>query len=93
MRRNGVGYYRSLHESAHPHQVVHGRDDGERPPDSLHTPKFDLAQQSHRFQPAKDLFDPFALLLTHSIAGVPAINLIGSVCRKLDHLGRDLQGP
>jgi hypothetical protein len=91
--RHRVGSCRGLHERPHPHQVVDGCREGEQPADSRHAPEFDLAQQSHRLQPAEDFFHPFALLLMHSIAGVPrgpAINRTGTVCRMLGHMGHDL---
>ena len=75
-RRDRVAPCCGLHEITHPHQVVHGRGEGE--------------------QPAEDLFDPFALLLTHGVArmaGGPSINRTGTVCRVLGHMGRDLQRP
>ena len=95
-RRDLVGSCRSFHEIAHPHQVVHGRCEGEQPADSLHTAQFDLPDQPDRLQPAEDLFDPFPLLLTHGIAGMaggPSINRTGTVDRVLGHMGRDLQCP
>ena len=95
-RRNPVGSCRGLHEIAHPHQVVHGRGEGEQPADPLEATEFDFAQQPHRLQPPEDLFDPFALLLTHGVAGMaggPSINGTGTVRRVLGHMGRDLHRP
>ena len=56
----------------HAHKVVHGGGEGEQPAHSPHATEFDLAQQSHGFQPAEDLFDPFALLLAGGILRVTA---------------------
>jgi hypothetical protein len=94
--RHRVGSCRGLHEIAHPHQVVHGRGEGEQPADSLHTTEFDFAQHPDRLQPAEDLFDPFALLLTHGVAGMtsgPPINRTGTIRRMLGHMRRDLHRP
>src|SRR5450759_2855788 len=81
-RRNRVGSCCGLHEIAHPHQVVHGRGEGEQPANPLHATEFYFAQQPHCLQPAEDLFNTFALLQTERVAEVPhgpAINGTGKV--------------
>src|SRR5467141_3867850 len=46
-----------------------GRED-EDPVDAFATAMAQLAQQADRLQPTKDLFDPFAFLLTDLITGM-----------------------
>ena len=94
--RGRVGSCCDLHEIAYPHQVVDRRGEGEQPADPPHPTEFDLPQLPHCLQPAEDLFDPFALLLTNRVAGVPrvpAINGTRPPRRVLGHTGRDLQRP
>lgn len=94
VRRNRVGSCDGLHKIAHPHEVIHGRSEGEQPANPLYATEFDFAQQPDRLQPAEDLFNPFALLLTHGVAGMasgPPINRTGTVRRMLGHMRRDLQ--
>lgn len=74
---------RSFHQVTHAHQVVYGGGEGKQPAHSPHATEFDLAQQSHGLQPADDLFDSLALLLTDGTARVPggsAINRTSTVC-------------
>ena len=82
MLRGHVGSCGGLHEIAHPHQVEDRRGKGKEPADPPHPTACDLPQQPHGLQPAEDLFDPFALLLTHGVAGMaggPSINRTGTV--------------
>lgn len=51
----------------HPHQIIDGDGKGEEPANARHAPQLDLPQQTHGFQPAKDLFDPFAFPVAHGI--------------------------
>jgi hypothetical protein len=48
-------------------QVVSRGGEDEEPVDAFGTAMAQLAQQAHRLQPTKDLFDPFAFLLTDLI--------------------------
>ena len=54
---------------AHSHQVVDRQGEGEHPLDSSHSAVTGLAQTGDGLEPAEDLFDPFALLLTDGVAG------------------------
>src|ERR1700730_2240085 len=82
------------HQFPHSYQVVSGRREDEDPVDAFSAAMAQLAQQAHRFKPAEDLFNPFALLLTDLIAAVtggaaidgrPAIGVV------LGHVRRHLQ--
>ena len=68
--RSRVGSCRGLHEIADPDQVVDCRGEREQPDDPPDVAELDLAAVAHRLQPAEDLFDPFAFLLTHGVAGM-----------------------
>jgi hypothetical protein len=53
-----------------------------------------LAQQAHRLQPTKDIFDPFAFLLTDSISrmsGSATINGRAAISVVLGHVWRTAQ--
>src|SRR5712692_316883 len=58
------------HQLPHSYQVVSGRREDEDPVDAFGAAMAQLAQQAHRLQPAEDLFDPFAFLLSDLIARV-----------------------
>src|SRR5271156_3860033 len=55
-------------EVAHPHQVVGGGREGKHPTDPVGTAMPGFAQSSDGFEPAEDLFHPFALDLTDSVS-------------------------
>ena len=70
-RRGFVGACGNLHEVMDPYQVKHRCREGEEPAHPPHAAELDLTEQPHGLQPAEDLFDPFALLLTDGVARVP----------------------
>src|SRR6516165_872876 len=53
---------------AHPDQVVDGQRKGEHPIDLGDSTMTSFAQSPDGLEPAVDLFDPFALLLTNGVA-------------------------
>ena len=54
---------------AHSHQVVDRQGEGEHPLDSSHSAVTGLAQTGDGLEPAEDLLDPFALVLTYAQPG------------------------
>ncbi len=73
-----------------------GRREGEHPADPPQPTESELPQQPHGLQPAEDLFDPFALLLTDRVSRVSrgaAIDRTAPVRRVLGHMRRDVQPP
>src|SRR5450759_3784594 len=59
------------HQFPHSYQVVSGGREDEDPVDAFGAAMAQFAQQADRLQPAEDLFDPFALLLTDLITRMP----------------------
>jgi hypothetical protein len=53
-------------------QIVDRRCKGEHPADPFEAAISGLARQTHRLDPAKDLFHPLALSLTDGVARVPS---------------------
>src|SRR6266852_4010500 len=58
---------RSSQQIAHSHQVVNRRGPGEHPGHALAASVTNLAHQTHRFHPTKDLFHPLALALADGV--------------------------
>ena len=56
---------------SHSDQVVSRYRQGKVPINLLNTSVTGLAEQANRFEPAEDLFNSFAELLTCRVAGVP----------------------
>src|SRR5713101_2860297 len=82
------------HQFPHSYQVVSGGGEDEDPVDAFGAAMAQLAQQAHRLQPAEDLFDPFALLLTDLVArmaGGAAIDGRAAIGVVLGHVRRHLQ--
>src|SRR5206468_7671704 len=65
-----VASYRVSFQIPDAHQVVDRQAEHEHPADAPPTAVARLPHQSDRLEPAEDLFDPLALLLTHLVAGV-----------------------
>src|SRR6266705_2410932 len=58
------------HQLPHSYQVVSRSGEDKDPVHPRGAAMAQFAQQAHRLQPAEDLFDPFALLLTNLITAV-----------------------
>src|SRR5579884_1446693 len=76
---------------ADPDEIVHGAGEDEHPADPVGATMTQLPHQAHRFQPAEDLFHPFARPLADLVAWVPrrppvdraALRLLGDVRRDI----------
>src|SRR6266851_8680521 len=82
------------HQLPHSYQVVGRSSEDKDPVHARGAAMAQLAQQAHRLQPAKDLFDPFALLLTDLIARMargPFIDGRAAISVVLGHMRRHLQ--
>src|ERR1700720_3721720 len=67
---------RSSQQIAHSHQVVNRRGPGEHPGHALSASVTNLAHQTHRFHPTKDLFHALALALAEGVTRMPRGALI-----------------
>src|SRR5438477_11143133 len=67
---------RSPQQIAHSHQVINRRGPGEHPGHALSASVTNLAHQTHRFHPTKDLFHPLALALADGVTEMPRGALI-----------------
>src|SRR5437867_9004498 len=66
----GVASCRTLRQVPDAHQVVDRQAKDEHPSDAPTAAMARLPHQPDGLEPAEDLFDPLALLLTHLVAGV-----------------------
>src|SRR5213594_4885896 len=67
---SGGASCRTLRQVPDAHQVVDRQAEDEHPPDAPAAAVARLPKQADGLEPAEDLFDPLALLLTHLVAGV-----------------------
>src|SRR6266566_6379636 len=67
---------RSPQQIADSHQVVNRRGPGEHPGHALSASMTNLAHQTHRFHPTKDLFHSLALALAEGVTRMPRGALI-----------------
>src|SRR5947199_9958179 len=67
---SGGASCRTLRQVPDAHQVVDRQAEDEHPPDAPAAAMARLPKQADGLEPAEDLFDPLALLLTHLVAGV-----------------------
>src|SRR5213593_1514046 len=67
---SGGASCRTLRQIPDPHQVVDRQAEDEHPPDAPPAPVACLPHQPDRLEPAEDLFNPLAFLLTHRVARV-----------------------
>src|SRR6266404_6362318 len=68
--RHQAHYCLHRHKFPHSYQVVSRSGEDKDPVHPRGAAMAQFAQQAHRLQPAEDLFDPFALLLTDLITAV-----------------------
>ncbi len=73
---------------AHSHQVVDRQSKGEHPAHPCDSTMTSLAQSGDSFEPAEDLFDPFALALTYRVARMAG----GAGIDRAVGLARDVRG-
>src|SRR5467141_4490910 len=79
------------HQLPDSYQVVSGGGEDEDPVDAFGAAMAQFAQQADRLQPTKDLFDPFALLLTDlitAVTGGATINGRAAISVVLGHVRR-----
>src|SRR2546425_11588806 len=67
---SGGASCRALRQVPDAHQGVERQAEDEHPPDAPAAAVARLPKQADGLEPAEDLFDPLALLLTHLVAGV-----------------------
>jgi hypothetical protein len=85
-----------LNQISNANQVISGGREDENPVDAFAAAMAQLAQQAHRLQPTKDLFDPFAFPLTDLItrmSGGATINGRTAISVVLGHVRRYRQSP
>src|SRR5205814_1634105 len=89
----GSGCGRARHQTGHPNQVVGDRHQIASQLSLLQPNVASAAEATHRFHPAKDLFDPFADALAGGVADVTcsaAIDRAAPPTGVLRHVRRDL---